>query len=316
MSGATGIWRLLRCSGQNCGLVWIYPAPTPEALAAAYENYYTHTPVKDSGSWSRQVYENLRRGYLATRFGYESPDIGGLEKIGGCLLALMPHRHAAFDSSVMWLPAKPGGKVLEIGCGNGDLLARLSTLGWQAHGVEPDHKSAAIARARGLSVIVGEFNDQTFEPGTFDAIIMSHVIEHVGDPVALLRACRKSLKPDGRLLMLTPNIGSLGHRWFGRDWLHLDPPRHLNLFTRASITLACQQAGFGDVVCQTTLRDANWTLAGSLELRRKGSYRIGELSGAMRIAGMLMLYVEWFLLKLNEKVGEELLVLTHERKTP
>jgi 2-polyprenyl-3-methyl-5-hydroxy-6-metoxy-1,4-benzoquinol methylase len=316
MSGSTGVWRLLRCSSQDCGLAWIYPVPTPEELAVAYEDYYTHTPAKEGGSRLRKSYERLRRGYLAARFGYEGSGIGGWEKFGGNLLAFLPNRRAAFEASVMWLPAKPGGKVLEIGCGNGDLLARLSALGWQAHGVEPDAKSAAIANARGLPVIVGEFDAQNFEPETFDAVIMSHVIEHVGDPVALLRDCRKSLKPDGRLLLLTPNMGSLGHRWFGKDWMHLDPPRHLHLFTRDSIALACQQAGFGDVECQATLRDANWTLAGSLELRRNGRYRIGELSWPMKIAGMLLLYLEWFLLKLDEKGGEELLVTAHGRNSP
>lgn len=315
MSGATGNWRLLRCSGHNCGLAWLDPVPSPEVLATAYEDYYTHISPKDSESLLRCVYERLRRGYLATRFGYESPDIGGFYKFGGNLLAFQPHRRAAFDASVMWLPAKPGGKVLEIGCGNGDLLARLSTLGWQTYGVETDPKSAAIAQARGLQVVVGEFDGQKFEPATFDAVIMSHVIEHVGDPAALLRACRKSLKPDGRLLMLTPNLKSLGHRWFGRDWLHLDPPRHLHLFTRESIALTCQQAGFENVSCETTLRDANWTLAGSLALRREGNYRIGQLSWPMRLAGLLLLYMEWLFLKFNKNVGEELLVVTHGRKT-
>lgn len=285
--------------------------PTAEILAVAYEHYYTHE-VKSADSWLRRFYERLRKGYLATRFGYEGHGITIWDKLAGNLLACLPHRRAAFDASVMWLPAQPGGRVLEIGCGNGDLLARLAGLGWQVQGIEPDPKSAAIALARGLPVIVGELDDQQFQPDTFDAIIMSHVIEHIGDPVALMRTCRKYLKPDGRLVMLTPNLGSLGHRWFGRNWLHLDPPRHLHLFTPESLALACRQAGFGNTSCTTTLRDANWTLAGSLVLSHGERYRIGELSRLMKIFGLLLLYLEWFWLLFNRRLGEELLVVVRK----
>lgn len=310
LAGTLGTWRIFRCTNTDCGLAWIDPVPTPEQLSAAYENYYTHC-VDEGGSWLRQEYGRLRTGYLAFRFGYAAPDTQSWEKLGGRLLACLPHRRAAFDASVMWLPATCGGKVLEIGCGNGNLLARLAGFGWQVQGIEPDPKAAKIARGRGLPVITGELTDQSFESEAFDAIAMSHVIEHVGDPAALLSRCRKLLKPGGRLVMLTPNLNALGHRWFGRDWLHLDPPRHLNLFTPESIAIACQQAGFLSTACESTVRDANWTLGASLALRHKGRYRIGELSSPLRIAGLALLYLEWFGLAFNLWQGEELLVVTH-----
>lgn len=310
LAGTAGHWSIRHCTQHACGLAWIDPAPTPEQLSAAYEHYYTHDGTVGR-SWLRRRYDRLRLAYLGFRFGYAIHDLKPWETLGGRLLGCLPHRRAAFDASVMWLPATPGGRVLEIGCGNGHLLTRLEHLGWQVEGLEPDPKAAAIAVSRGLRITNSEFTEQTFAPGTFDAIVMSHVIEHIGDPVTLLRRCRKILKPGGVLVMLTPNLNAPGHRWFGRDWLHLDPPRHLNLFTREAALNTCRQAGFLHTACTTTLRDANWTLAASVALRRSGKYRIGELSRPLRMLGLILLYIEWTGLKLKLCEAEELLVIAH-----
>lgn len=310
--GTAGSWQVLSCTNEACGLAWIDPAPTKEQLSAAYAHYYTHC-ITEGNSRLRRQYDRLRIGYLAHQFGYTATPIKTWEKLAGRLLACLPHRRAAFDASVMWLPATPEGRVLEIGCGNGNLLAYLAKLGWNVQGIEPDPKAASIAKRRILSVMTGELTEQSFAPYSFDAIIMSHVIEHVADPVLLLQTCQKILKPGGRLIMLTPNLKSLGHRWFGKNWLHLDPPRHLNLFTSESITAACSQAGFLTTSCKTTIRDANWTLGGSLALSLKGHYRIGELSWSMRTAGLAMLYFEWLIRVLDQSRAEELLIIA--RKT-
>ena len=276
MVGSSGEWRLLRCANAACALAWLDPAPNPAQLAAAYANYYTHAFI-ESNSPLRRLYDRLRDGYLSFRF--------------------------------MWLTATPGGKVLEVGCGNGNLLKNLQRLGWQVQGVEPDRNAAKIAESRGLPVRCGELAEQDFPPHSFDAIVMSHVIEHIADPIAFLQACRRLIKPGGRLIMLTPNMNAIGHRWFGRDWLHLDPPRHLNLFTQESLAAACTLAGFSDTTCETTIRDANWTLGGSLALSRDGHYQIGELSWPKRTAGFAMLYWEWLAGKLANSQAEELLVI-------
>ena len=309
--GSPGNWRLLRCANAACELAWLDPVPNPAQLAAAYSNYYTHA-FREGNSPLRRLYDRLRVGYLSFRFGYCAESKARWEKLGGRLLACLPHRRAAFDASVMWLPATPGGKVLEVGCGNGNLLKNLQMLGWQVQGVEPDPNAAKIAASRNLPVRCGELAEQDFPPHSFDAIVMSHVIEHIADPIAFLQACRRLLKPGGRLIMLTPNLNAIGHRWFGRDWLHLDPPRHLNLFTQESLAAACTLAGFSDTTCETTMRDANWTLGGSLALSRDGHYRIGELSWPKRIAGFVMLYWEWLANKLTNSQAEELLVIAQE----
>jgi SAM-dependent methyltransferase len=134
--------------------------------------------------------------------------------------------------------------VLDIGCGNGGFLWQMRSLGWDVCGVEPDPKSAVHARAAGLDVRDGLLQQQSLPDAHFDAIVMNHVIEHLHDPVGTLRRCWKLLKPGGRIALTPPNLGSRGYQIFGADWLALDPPRHLILFTEDSLRRALEACGF------------------------------------------------------------------------
>src|SRR5262249_59216085 len=102
----------------------------------------------------------------------------------------------------------------------------------------------AIARAAGLDVEEGVIEEAPGVDGRYDAITLSHVIEHVHDPVGTLRACHRALRPGGTVWVLTPNLEAAGRRRFGRDWFPLEPPRHLTIFTAASLGLALERAGF------------------------------------------------------------------------
>ena len=120
----------------------------------------------------------------------------------------------------------------------------MRTLGWEAEGLEPDPAAAERSRAHGVPVTMAALEDESFTPESFDALTMSHVIEHVHDPGAALETCRRLLRPGGTLWLATPNLAGMGHTFFGRDWLGLDPPRHLVLFTRESLVGAVERAGF------------------------------------------------------------------------
>jgi SAM-dependent methyltransferase len=111
-------------------------------------------------------------------------------------------------------------------------------------GVEPDPKARLLGNERGLDV---RERLEDFAGETFEAATLSHVIEHVHDPVATLRACRELLAPGGMIYVDTPNIDAVGHGIYGRHWRGLETPRHLVLFTRASLRRALEQAGFGRI---------------------------------------------------------------------
>lgn len=306
LHGTPGRWDMVRCSSQRCGVAWIVPAPSDDTLAQAYRDYYTHAESAPAGT-ARRIYNQARAAYLGT------PGAGGLQhamlRLLGALLSLSPHRRAAFLASAMWLPARPGATLLEVGCGNGALLEGLRALGWRCTGLEIDPRAVAVARRRGLDVGCGTLRADSFAPESFDAVVMSHVIEHVRDPRELLARCLRVLKPGGRLSLLTPNLRSFGHRRFGADWLHLDPPRHLHLFTAEALAEAVRDAGFGPARSFTTVRDARFTLGGSISLRELGRYRIGELPARIAVRGRMLAWLAWFRMLLDPRSGEEIVVL-------
>ena len=223
-AGVRGAWTLRRCPSAECGLAWLDPAPDAETLARAYRDYYTHAPETDTAGGAQRLYRKL--------------------------IARTPVGRERQRLAVMYLDTATPGALLEIGCGSGARLAALRARGWQVHGQEIDPQAAAVAREHfGLSVHLGPVSDMT---GNFDAVILNHVIEHVPDPVEMLEHCRRLLRDGGTLVVTTPNIASYGHRRFGANWIALDPPRHLHLFTTVALRAAALHAGFNEIATWTT----------------------------------------------------------------
>jgi SAM-dependent methyltransferase len=148
--------------------------------------------------------------------------------------------------AVRSLPA--GSRGLDVGCGDGQFVAEANAMGMRASGLELDERVVASARAAGLDVRLADLTDVARdEPGCYDAITMSHLVEHLPDPVAFLRAARRVLRPGGLIWIATPNVGGAGHQQFGRHWRGLEPPGHLVIFGRPSLERALRAAGFGGV---------------------------------------------------------------------
>jgi SAM-dependent methyltransferase len=238
---APGEWSLVRCLA--CASAFLDPRPTPDTIGLAYRSYYTHVDTAAGPPPVGRVRLGLAHDYRRARWGYEEGDeIPG----GNAIARILRSRGAIVDREIRHLPARPSGRLLDVGCGNGAFVARMKALGWRAEGIDPDAQGVAAARAAGLDVTEGMLDalDDGEHAGAYDAITLSHVIEHVHDPLADLQRARRLLRPGGTLWIATPNLESLGHRRFGRSWLGLDPPRHLVLFTRASLDDLLRRAGF------------------------------------------------------------------------
>lgn len=272
---APGKWDLYSCN--SCSSAYLDPRPTPETIGLAYQDYFTHkeVPVFAPHSFRRRLQRRFGNGYRNYRYGTQDYPAS----IFGILTAsLMPNIRAITDSDMRHLSkAKEGGRLLDLGCGNGEFLLRARSAGWNVVGVDIDVKAVEAARSRNLDVHLGGVNDLDSDDGRFDVITVAHVIEHVHQPVEMLRACYNLLKPGGVLWLETPNIASEGHRLFGASWRGLEPPRHLVLFNHESMRNALSIAGFSEVKIQPYSLLCN-AIFGASKAISEGSDPYSELS--------------------------------------
>jgi SAM-dependent methyltransferase len=138
--------------------------------------------------------------------------------------------------------ARPG-RLLDVGAASGILLAEAAAAGFDGVGVEPSLPLAARAREHGLDVHDGVLPHPELDGEVFDVVTLVDVIEHVDDPLDLLRRCREHLAPGGRLVVVTPDQGSVAARALGRRWWHRRLA-HVGYFDRSTLTLALQRTGF------------------------------------------------------------------------
>ncbi|MBV8547066.1 MAG: class I SAM-dependent methyltransferase [Acidobacteria bacterium] len=139
---------------------------------------------------------------------------------------------------------KPGA-VLDVGCGRGFTLRFLADAGYRSTGVELSADAAAHARdVLGIDIRTGDFLSQSFEAGQFDVVIFWHSLEHVADPLAALNRAAEILKPGGLLVVAVPNLSSIQARLAGREWFHLDVPRHYVHFSARGLKRALRDRHF------------------------------------------------------------------------
>ena len=135
------------------------------------------------------------------------------------------------------------GRLADLGCWTGFLLAEATARGWSVVGVEPSEWAARRARERGVEVVSAPLLEAQLPEGEFAAVAMGDVIEHLPDPGAALERVARLLEPGGVLWLATPDAGSRIARALGRRWWSVIPT-HVHLFTRASITRLLERHGF------------------------------------------------------------------------
>jgi len=312
----SGKWNLRKCLNPECGLLWIDPMPLKEEFFKLYKKYYTHDNSKRAdlpNNIIRRAYQLVKNSYLAMKYGYRSKSITYWGKILGMLVYLDPGRRADLDFSVMYLKPKQKGLLLDVGCGNGCLLKRMQGLGWKVEGVDFDPIAVEYVRKKGLPVRLGSLETQQYPSNHFDAITMSHIIEHVNDPLLILKECHRILKDEGRLVIVTPNSESWGHKLFKDAWLNLDPPRHMHIFTTLLLCKLVERAGFKELKIQTTIRYANGLFIASRSIKRTGKYVMGDTQPCtVRIWARSMQLAEWAILMVKPSFGEEIALVAEK----
>jgi 2-polyprenyl-3-methyl-5-hydroxy-6-metoxy-1,4-benzoquinol methylase len=301
---APGSWTQNTCV--DCGSAFLDPRPTIQTIHRAYENYHTHQESERLNAedlkgvrWLQRV---LANGYKNWRFG---TNLQPTSLVGVPVAFMMPVNRAILNRQFRHLPpCPPGGRVLDVGFGGGEFLENAKSAGWEVVGVDIDSTTVKNARKRGLDVHQGSLELFGESCNSFDVITMSHVIEHLHDPIAALRAAYRLLKPMGQLWIETPNINSLGHQYFQRSWRGLEPPRHLVLFNQKSLHDALFEVGFSTV---TNLPQPSpcITLYTQSSLISKGidPYSDTQISTRLKVRILLATLFEFFFVSRREFIA-------------
>lgn len=131
--------------------------------------------------------------------------------------------------------AAQGGRLLDIGCGYGFFLDAAKERGWEEYGCELGKNHFLFAAKNHPRVFNRELADCRFPENFFDVITLYDVLEHLASPSAFIKIVHKILKPDGRLVISTPNFLSWPERLMGRFW-HCIIRMHLYYFTPKTVS--------------------------------------------------------------------------------
>jgi 2-polyprenyl-3-methyl-5-hydroxy-6-metoxy-1,4-benzoquinol methylase len=304
---APGEWTLSRCIA--CCSGYLNPRPNAKTIGLAYTNYPTHEPPQPSldgaPSWLARLKAGLRNDYFRSRYGAA---LRTSVPLGRLVVYLAIRRRLSIDRSVRHIrPPAPGARLLDVGCGNGQFLLAAKALGWEAWGIDADSDAVKAARVTGLRVEHDTFPNTGMAAASFDAVTMNHVIEHLHDPVGALREVRRLLKPGGILWIATPNLESLGSRYYRWNWRGLEAPRHLVLFTVGSLRHACITAGFPAPGFRRSLQAGNIFWASEQIAQGPGRCRSGLI--AMQRRWRWMARGADFATFIWPKLGEEIVAL-------
>jgi 2-polyprenyl-3-methyl-5-hydroxy-6-metoxy-1,4-benzoquinol methylase len=235
------------CQCSECGAARLDPRPSDDELAGLYLDYYTHEPSQPEGGAPgglAGIRRRLRNGYVNARFdACTQPALNAVA--ARALVWLLARTRAVTDRTFRHL--RVDGRLLDVGCGEGSFLDLAGRAGWQATGIDTDPEAVAAAQRAGVDARCETLAEHAAGGSHYDAVTISHVLEHVPDPVALLEDAYVALRPGGTVWIATPNLLGAGHRHYGAQWWPLDAPRHLVVFSPASLRRAVEGAGFIDV---------------------------------------------------------------------
>ncbi|MFH1314608.1 MAG: class I SAM-dependent methyltransferase [Candidatus Eisenbacteria bacterium] len=260
---------VIRCG--SCGLRFSHPAPAPEALLELnLKNRACYSPPTE-----KRLHAAVRTMVMEANGDY--PEAG----ITGTVVArLVPRR---FTPDV--IRYIPHGKILDVGFGSGKMLDWLKAHRWETWGIDFSINAVEVMSLKGHHVVTADVerdNLDLLSRGYFDVIRLSHILEHLRDPIGALKRLRPLLKPDGRIVVSIPNLESTAARILGRDCTMLNIPRHLYFFSPAVLETVLMKSGF--TVTHKRGKDSPGMAMGSLGRIQRGQSRLATWRAFARLA--------------------------------
>ncbi|HEY7117077.1 MAG TPA: class I SAM-dependent methyltransferase [Tepidisphaeraceae bacterium] len=207
-----GGYRMYRCSA--CRAAFVHPMPDDAALKRFYDDFHRSA---NQGGWYDEIEDRMREDFPAK-------------------VALAQRAMGRAGAS---------GRLIDVGCGKGFFVKACADAGIDAIGVDLSETGVNFAKEQlKVNALHGSLHDLKPTLGTFDVATFWATIEHLADPVGMLRDIFDILKPGGRLLCDT----GIGDDWLDRllpgvaQWY--DPPQHLFVFSRGGMMRAMEAAGF------------------------------------------------------------------------
>ena len=230
MFGTRERFEYLECA--RCGTVQLIDVPD---LSRYYpEDYYAHNDaplLEIERGWKRRIAARAIGRYL----------MGLPSKLGARLAKRRPWITAQFPEYIRALAGRINfdSRILDYGCGRGDLLRTLRVFGFR------DLTGADKFIRSGITygdVKIDKRGLDDLEAG-FDLVMLHHSFEHLPDPQNALGQVHRILSPGGVALIRIPVV-NFAWETYGVDWVQLDPPRHLFLYTERSFRSMADEAGF------------------------------------------------------------------------
>lgn len=263
----------------NCGCMQLLSLPGDFSRYYPNQSYYSFTssvkfPQKPD------YLRKIKADYL----------IHGKHPILGRLLSLGYKKPEYYNW--MKIPrVKWNDRILDVGCGNGSLLAQLSKIGFtNLTGVDPfinEEKEYGMVRI---------FKKDIYElEGEYNYIMLNHSFEHMTEPLRVLLRLHELLLPGKYLLIRTPLMNMYGWKTYGVNWFALDAPRHIFIHTLESIQMLTEKSGFiiskiifdtdpiDVIMSQQYQKDIASSDPASFLLHKKDLYKKNVLENARRL---------------------------------
>lgn len=210
-----GEYRVVRC--QTCGLMRTDPRPTAKTIGIYYPDQY--------GPYRQAQIE---------RQSNRAPSYWPWRRL----------IKKAVDFHTDTIPSLSPGRLLEIGSASGWFMHKMAQKGWQVEGIERSADAAASARSLGYSVFAGPIEDAPDPAKSYDLMVGWMVLEHLHDPVAMLRKLHGWGRTNSYLAVSVPNLNSLDFWLFKERWYALQLPTHLFHFTIETLRTVLAQSGW------------------------------------------------------------------------
>ena len=258
--GVEGTFDIYKCNA--CGLLQLVSYPTNSELKYLYENYYNF------GGYKKALYTKIRRLFFESE----------IYRIW-----------MAIDGDICFHSRRRNGRLLDIGCNQGQGLQIYKKNGFIAEGLEINIRAALEARKRGFQVFL-EPLEKFYPEKLYDVIVLSHVLEHSLNPKKILNHVSRILKTDGEVWISCPNVESWQRDIFRRYWINWHVPFHNTFFSTTTLRSLLNSSGF-EVLKIKYVTPSLWVAQSVIAtlFAKKGRQNYAQRSSIL--IGFLMLFV-------------------------